>query len=73
MRKVEIRAGYAEVLYGLFFHYQKKRKCDKQRLALFLVSELAVDARAESLVSNCWRYIKKYEEFVAENGSHLIA
>ena len=73
VRKVEIRAGYAEVLYGLFFHYQKKRKCDKQRLALFLVSELAVDARAESLVSNCWRYIKKYEEFVAENGSHLIA
>lgn len=71
--RVKILKGYVEVLYGLFFHYQKHRGGDKRNYAIFLASMLDVDAQPENLVSNYKRYIEAYEAFVSKENLRLIS
>lgn len=71
--RVKILKGYVEVLYGLFFHYQKHRGGDKKDYAIFLASMLDVDAQPENLVSNYKRYIEAYEAFVSKENLRLIS
>ena len=71
--RAKILKGYVEVLYGLFFHYQKHRGGDKKDYAIFLASMLDVDAQPENLVSNYKRYIEAYEAFVSKENFRLIS
>lgn len=61
---VKILKGYAEVLYGLFFHYQQLRGGDKMDYAAFIASVLNVDVEPKNLVSNSKRYIETYAAFI---------
>lgn len=68
---VKILKGYAEVLYGLFFHYQQLRGGDRMEYAVFLATILDVDVQPKNLVSNCKRCMDAYEAFVNKTKLHF--
>lgn len=73
LNRVKIRSGYAEKVYGLFYHYVKVKKGDKRGCWVFLSSILDVDTTAEDMYKNSARYLKAYLAFAKEENLPLIS
>lgn len=69
--QIKILKGYAEVLYGLFFHYQQLHAGSKDDYAAFIATMLQADVQCENLKKNSSRYVKTYLDFVKKLRSSL--
>lgn len=67
-KKIKIRSGFSELLYGLFLYYCSKRGVKAEECAKFLIEVFETQATLQTFYKNgSHRYIQKYMAFCREN------